>query len=49
MHDQMMANQRALTEEDLTKYATAISLDPDKWNTCRKDPKMKSRSQKRYG
>lgn len=46
MHDQMMANQRALTEEDLTKYATAISLDLDKWNTCRKDPKHEAEVKK---
>ena len=46
MHDQMMANQRSLTEEDLTKYATNISLDLDKWKTCRKDPKHEAEVKK---
>ena len=46
MHDQMMANQRALTEEDLTKYATAVNLDLEKWNTCRKDPKHEAEVKK---
>ena len=44
--DQMMANQRSLTEEDLTKYATNISLDLDKWKTCRKDPKQEAEVKK---
>ena len=40
MHDLLMGNQRALTESDLTAHATTLTLDLDKWNTCRKDPKQ---------
>jgi len=38
MHRMLMSNQRALTESDLTGHATALSLDMEKWNTCRADP-----------
>jgi protein-disulfide isomerase len=38
MYDVLMSNQRALSETDLSGYATKLGLDMDKWNTCRKDP-----------
>jgi protein-disulfide isomerase len=38
MYDVLMSNQRALTETDLSSYATKLGLDMDKWNICRKDP-----------
>ena len=38
MHRLLMSNQRALEESDLTGHATALSLDMEKWNTCRADP-----------
>jgi len=33
-HDQLFANQRALQKEDLEKYAGAVGLDQDAFNTC---------------
>ena len=45
MYDLLMANQRALTEDDLTGYATKIEIDLDKWNTCRKDPAQEAEVQ----
>lgn len=38
MHRLLMSNQRALEESDLTGHAAALSLDMEKWNTCRADP-----------
>ena len=38
MHRLLMSNQRALEESDLVGHATALSLDMEKWNTCRADP-----------
>ena len=38
MHRLLMSNQRALEESDLVSHATALSLDMEKWNTCRADP-----------
>lgn len=38
MYDILMKNQRALTDADLTRYATELKLDLAKWNTCRADP-----------
>lgn len=38
MHRLLMSNQRALEENDLVSHATALSLDLEKWNTCRADP-----------
>ena len=38
MHKLLMSNQRALTDDDLTSHATTLSLDLEKWNTCRQDP-----------
>ncbi len=33
-HDQLFANQRAMTEEDLARYATASELDVAKFTEC---------------
>ena len=38
VHNDMMSNQRALEESDLTGYATKAGLNLDKWNACRQDP-----------
>ncbi len=38
MHDQLMSNQRALTDADFEGYATKAGLDLAAWNECRKDP-----------
>jgi protein-disulfide isomerase len=38
MYEVLMSNQRALTETDLSGYATQLGVDMDQWNTCRKDP-----------
>ena len=46
MHDEMMSNQRALSESDLKGYATKISLDIPKWETCLKDPKQEAEVKK---
>ena len=46
MHDQMMANQRALSEDDIKGYATNIGLDLSKLETCRADPKHVAEVQK---
>ena len=48
MYDKLMSNQRALSEEDLTGHATALELDMDKWNTCRKDPAQAEEVQKDF-
>ena len=45
MYDVMMSNQRALQEADLTRYATDIKLDLEKWNACRADPKQEAEVQ----
>jgi protein-disulfide isomerase len=46
MHDKIMANQRALTDEDLTRVATEVGLDLNAWNECRKDPTMEAEIRK---
>jgi len=46
MFDQIMPNQRSISDDDLTKYATGVGLDMDKWNTCRKDPTRLAEIQK---
>lgn len=33
-HDQLFANQRALTPDDLKKYAAAVGVDEDAFNAC---------------
>lgn len=38
MYDQVMPNQRALSDEDLTAVAGRLNLDLGKWNACRQDP-----------
>lgn len=38
MHALLMGNQRALEEADLVAHAQTLSLDMDRWNTCRQDP-----------
>ncbi|MAY79381.1 MAG: hypothetical protein CL930_01175 [Deltaproteobacteria bacterium] len=48
MYDVLMANQRALSESDLTRYATDLKLDLKKWNTCRKDPAQEAEVQKDF-
>ena len=46
MHDKMMANQRALDDAQLSTYAKELSLDEEKWNTCRKDPAQEAEVRK---
>jgi protein-disulfide isomerase len=46
MHKLLMDNQRALSEADLTGHATTLTLDMEKWNTCRKDPKQEAEVKK---
>jgi len=48
MFDALMGNQRALTEADLTRYATEIGLDLEQWNVCRKDPAQEAEVQKDF-
>ena len=48
MYDALMSNQRALAESDLTKHATTLGLDLEKWNTCRKDPAQAAEVQKDF-
>ena len=48
MYDKLMSNQRALSEDDLTGHATALELDMEKWNTCRKDPAQAKEVQKDF-
>lgn len=38
MHKVLMANQTALQESDLSKYAVNLELDITKWNSCRQNP-----------
>jgi len=33
-HDKLFANQRALTDEDLKRYATEVGLDTAAFNAC---------------
>jgi len=46
MHDLLMSNQRALDEATLVSHANSLSLDMDKWATCRKDPAQTAEVQK---
>jgi len=48
MHKLLMANQRALTEEDLINHAKSLSLDFEKWSICRKDPSQALEVQKDF-
>jgi protein-disulfide isomerase len=41
MHDKMFENNRALTPEDLEKYAKEIGLDVAKYKKAIADPKVK--------
>lgn len=43
MHDKMFANQRALTDADLEKYAGEVGVDKAKWKSCFTAQKPKSR------
>lgn len=38
MFDQVMPDQRKLSDEDLTAYAKNAKLNLEKWNACRADP-----------
>lgn len=38
MFDQVMPDQRRLSEEDLSAYASKAKVDLAKWNACRNDP-----------
>ncbi len=44
-HAALFANQRALTEEDLVKYATELGLDLDAFAACRARPDVKRQVQ----
>ena len=46
MHDAIFANQRALTDEDLTGHAKKIGVNAGKWQKCYKDNKHKARIEK---
>lgn len=41
-HDKLFANQRALSDEDLKKYASELGLDTDKFNACYDSGKYRS-------
>ena len=45
-HDKLFANQRALSDEDLKKYAAEIGLDTEKFNACYESGKYKDEVQK---
>ncbi|HTO08956.1 MAG TPA: thioredoxin domain-containing protein [Myxococcota bacterium] len=42
-HDLLFANQQALGDADLEKYATDLGLDAGKFKTCRQDPASETR------
>lgn len=42
-HDALFANQQALADADLDKYATQVGLDPAAFKTCRQDPASETR------
>jgi protein-disulfide isomerase len=42
-HDVLFANQQALSDSDLEKYASQLSLDMDAFKTCRQDPATENR------
>ncbi len=42
MHDQMFANQKALSDEQLEAYAVGLGLDMDKWRTDFASPTLKA-------
>jgi protein-disulfide isomerase len=42
-HDVLFANQQALGDADLEKYATDLGLDAGKFKTCRQDPASETR------
>jgi protein-disulfide isomerase len=44
-HDQLFANQTAMSDEDLDKYATAAGLDLAAFKTCRQSPEAAARVQ----
>ena len=44
-HDQLFANQTAMSDEDLDKYATASGLDLAAFKTCRQSPEAAQRVQ----
>jgi len=41
-HDKLFANQRALSDEDLVKYATETGLDVEAFKSCFASGKFKS-------
>ena len=46
MHKVLMANQTALQESDLSKYAANLELDITKWNACRQNPAQEAEVRK---
>ena len=42
-HDLLFANQQALADADLEKYAAQVHLDPAAFKTCRQDPATETR------
>jgi protein-disulfide isomerase len=42
-HDTLFANQQALADADLEKYATTLGMDADKFKACRADPASDSK------
>jgi protein-disulfide isomerase len=46
MHNLLMSNQRALEEETLISHASSLSIDMEKWNTCRADPSQEAEVKK---
>lgn len=42
-HDMLFANQQALSDADLDKYATSVGLDAAVFKTCRQDPATETR------
>ncbi|MDP6934611.1 MAG: DsbA family protein [Myxococcota bacterium] len=38
MHELLMANQRALSDDDLESYAAKLALNLSQWSTCLADP-----------
>jgi len=41
-HDKIFANQQALADDDLKKYATEVGLDVDKFNACYSSGKFRA-------
>ncbi len=41
-HDKLFANQQAMADEDLKKYATELGLDVEKFNACLSSGKFRA-------